>query len=155
MGTNAEIKIRRDKVAALTLQGYSAEQIAKVLKVTSRTIEKDREMHRKNWVQNFRKEPFEQALYKFSRQNDAVCKKAWTILEDTKDEKVKVRCIEAIDRAGERHVRILQSMGIIEHAPEKVELSGQVDVQRIVDIVKGVKDVKCVKGVKKEKGKKK
>lgn len=143
MGTNKEIAIRREKVAALTLQGFSASQIAKVLKVTSRTIEKDRENHRKNWTEKFKKEPFEKVLYSFSMQNDAVCKKAWKILEDSSEEKIKVKCLNTIDRCAERNVKILQSLGVVDQAPDKLELSGKISVQRILEIGRQVKKEKA------------
>jgi len=142
MGTNKEIEIRREKVAILTLQGFSASQIAKVLKVTPRTIEKDRENHRKNWTKKFKKEPFEKVLYSFSMQNDAVCKKAWKILENSSDEKIKIKCLNTIDRCAERNVKILQSLGVVDQAPDKLELSGKLTVQKIIEIGRQIKKEK-------------
>ncbi len=136
MGTNKEIMIRREKVALLTVQRFTASQIAKVMKVTSRTIENDRQMHRKNWLLKFRQEPFEKELYKFSTRTDAECREFWKILQDTKDENIKVRCLEGLGRGGEREIKIKQSLGVIRQAPEKVELSGSLTVVKAQELLK-------------------
>lgn len=128
MATNRLIRIRRDKVAVLTLQGFSAVNIAKVLKVAPRTIEKDREKHREEWARRFNKQSFEKALYSFMQHHEASFKEAWKLLEKTNNDSVKLGCINTINKNAESKIKILQSLGIIEQSPEKVELSGGVSL---------------------------
>ena len=104
MGTNKEIEIRREKVALLTVQRFSASQIAKVMGVNERTIERDREAHRRDWLKKFKKEPFEKALYKFSMRTNAECRKLWNILDKTKDESSKIRTATGAVTKGVGHL---------------------------------------------------
>jgi len=142
MATNRKINERREKVAKYTLKGFAASHIAKTLNVSESTIERDRKKHRQNWADNFKKESLEKAIYHFMMTHDEAFKIAWRVLEDTSDERIKLQCINTINRCLETKVKLLQSMGVIEQTPEKIELSGRISVQKIREISREVKKEK-------------
>jgi len=142
MGTTQVIKIRREKVALLTLQGFSASQIAPVMKVKQRTIEKDRQIHREEWAKKFKTQPFDKALYNFIMQRDATFKEAWKLMEATNNDNVKLGCINTINRSTESKIKVLQSLGVIDQAADKLEVSGNLSVQGMIDVIKKAREEK-------------
>ena len=125
MAGGMEIVERRDKVTKLVFEGLSSSEIAKALGVSHRQIERDRQQIRRFLIKEIREKSLEIVLSDFVLRFDGVYREARALYRKTKNESIKLGCLNLMERHEEAKIRILQSLGVLEKAAERVEIRGR------------------------------
>ena len=124
--TKKEIEERRDKVKTLVLEGLYSKEISRTLQVPVRTIERDRQKLREEIVGELAKKPLDKVLFEFLMRYDGIYRDARKTYRDTSNDNVKIGALNLMQKHEEAKIKILQSLGVLEKAAEKVHLSGDV-----------------------------
>jgi len=106
-----EIYLRLQKVWDLTLQGYTQEQIAEKLDVSTKTISRDAIEIKKDSIRWLDTLPRGQ-IQMYHRSNfetiERVIKELWQLFETTEDDKLKVKILKTIADNRKIHANLLE-----------------------------------------------
>ncbi len=106
-----ETYLRRQKVWDLTLQGFTQEQIAEKLDVSTKTISRDAIEIKKDSIRWMDTLPRGQ-IQMYHRSNfetiERVIKELWQLFETTEDDKLKVKILKAITENRRTHANLLE-----------------------------------------------
>jgi len=129
MATDAEIKERRRRTAALIFQGLPKtdvfEKVAEKYDCSPVTVKNDW-FNRKKWMREVWDLEDEQAII-----NDIIAETKWIkeryyqIYENTEHGNNKLGALKGIRQCNKDLIEILQDMGILTKEPNKVELTGK------------------------------
>jgi len=111
-----EMYLRKQKVWDLTLQGFSQEQIAEKLGVSSKTISRDIKEIKKDsvrWMDNLTRGQIQMYHRSNFETIEKVTKELWQILENTVDEKLKVKILKTIVDNRRLHANMLQHSDLV------------------------------------------
>ena len=96
-----EICTRQQKMMDLLLQGFSQEQIAEKLDVSTKTIQRDIAELRKGaveWMENLPRGEYQIRFRKIFQQHDKIINELWDLYDNTDDEKLKLKILETIGK---------------------------------------------------------
>ena len=106
-----EIYLRKQKVWDLTLQGFTHEQIAEKLDVSTKTISRDAKEIKKDAIRWMDTLPRGQ-IQIYHRSNfetiERVIKELWQLFESTDDDKLKVKILKTISENRMIHANLMQ-----------------------------------------------
>jgi len=106
-----EIHLRKQKVWDLTLQGFTQEEIAEKLDVSTKTISRDANEIKKDSIRWMDTLPRGQ-IQMYHRSNfetiERVIKELWKLFESTEDEKLKVKILKTIADNRKTHANLLE-----------------------------------------------
>jgi hypothetical protein len=104
---------------------WPLEQIAEVLQVSLRTIERDIQVIVECGCAigtDVMQEPLEQTVWEIMENYHERQMLRWQEFANAKDPKVKTGILNDVGTEEERHYKLLQSMGVILKAPEKLDV---------------------------------
>ncbi len=136
MSNKKKIEERREKVKTLVLEGLYTKEIARTLQVPVRTVERDRQKLREEIIGELAKKPLDKVLFEFLMRYDGIYRDARKTYRDTSNDNVKIGALNLMQKHEEAKIRILQSLGVLEEAPKRVELSGELTVVKAQEILK-------------------
>ncbi len=135
LGPNKKINDRRKKVLRLRfVKRWPVDQIAQVLDVSKRTVERDIEAiaeYGREIGTDVMKEPIEKTVWEIMENYHERQMLRWQEFANTKDTKIRAGILNDISNEDERHYKLLQSMGIVKKAPERLDVR---EVQSWADI---------------------
>jgi len=106
-----EIHLRKQKVWDLTLQGFTQEEIAEKLDVSTKTISRDAKEIKKDSIRWMDTLPRGQ-IQMYHRSNfetiERVIKELWKLFETTTDDKLKVKILKTIADNRKIHANLLE-----------------------------------------------
>ena len=106
-----DIYLRQQKVWDLMLQGFTQEEIAEKLDVSTKTISRDANEIKKDSIRWMDTLPRGQ-IQMYHRSNfetiERVIKELWKLFESTKDEKLKVKILKTIADNRKTHASLLE-----------------------------------------------
>lgn len=142
LGPNKKIVDRRRKVMRLRfVKRWPIDQIAEVLQVSPRTIERDIQAIVECGCKigaDAMQEPLEQTVWEIMENYHERQMLRWQEFANAKDPKVKANILNDIGSEEERHYKLLQSMGVVLKAPEKLDVR---EVQTWADLAAMVEAV--------------
>jgi len=105
-----EVYLRKQKVWDLTLQGFTQEEIAEKLDVSTKTISRDAKEIKKDSIRWMDTLPRGQ-IQMYHRSNfetiERVTKELWQLYETTNDDKLKVKILKTITENRKTHASLL------------------------------------------------
>jgi len=111
-----EIHLRKQKVWDLTLQGFTQEEIAEKLDVSTKTISRDAKEIKKDSIRWMDTLPRGQ-IQMYHRSNfetiERVIKELWKLFETTNDDKLKVKILKTIADNRKTHASLLESSDLM------------------------------------------
>ena len=128
MASMEEVEERRLKIKQLAIEGFSTQEIARLLKVSLRTIQYDTKKISREIFDDLRKDSVERILAQFLLKYDSIYKEARKTYRETTNDNVKIGALNLMQKHEEAKIRILQSLGFLDSAPEKIQLSGDVNL---------------------------
>ena len=112
----SEIFIRQQKVWNLFIQGFTQQQIADKLNVSTKTISRDFQQLKKESIEWMNALP-EGEIQLHHKKNfemiDRVIQELWKIFERTKDEKEKIRILNIIAQKSKLHTDMMDTKHIL------------------------------------------
>ena len=112
-------KIRQEKVKNLILQGHSQREIAELLKVNQRTIERDVVDIKKTILNEVRSNPIEEVLGDFIVTQTFIKRQLWQMYRETGDYRSRLNTLKLMHSVNVEYVKICQIIGLI--TPQKIE----------------------------------
>jgi len=105
-----EIHLRKQKVWDLTLQGFTQEEIAGKLDVSTKTISRDAKEIKKDSIRWMDTLPRGQ-IQMYHRSNfetiERVIKELWQLFETTEDDKLKIKILKTISENRKIHANLM------------------------------------------------
>lgn len=140
MASKKEIEERRDKVKKLILEGLYSKEIAKILKMSARQIERDRQIIKEEIMGELAKKPLDKVLFEFLMRYDGIYRDARKTFRDVTNDNAKIGALNLMQKHEEAKIRILQSLGVLDVVPDKLELSGTLTVTKARELLKEMRE---------------
>ena len=126
LGTKPDILERRQMVARLKfVKRWTNEQICTVLKISNKTLTRDLGLikaYGEDKGKDIMEEPLERILWELKENYNERQQLRWQEFSNAKKPNEKVRILNDIQAEEQQFNKMLQSMGVIYQAPEKVDL---------------------------------
>ena len=113
-----KVEIRRLKVKELIAKGLSSEQIAEQMNVSPITIRRDFQTIRKAFTENLSEE-VNFTIFKIDLGYQEANKAAWKILDESKDEHVKLKSLKTISHILSERANLLLKVGGFDSGEKK------------------------------------
>jgi len=114
--------IRQDAVRSLMVQGFKRHEIAKELDASYSTVDRALREVRNKIVKDLKNNTLDKVLSEFLLSYDKVYRETWKRYRDAEDERVAITALALLNKLFESRIKILQSLGIVEKAADKVDL---------------------------------
>ncbi|MDI3548144.1 MAG: hypothetical protein PWR10_1796 [Halanaerobiales bacterium] len=135
LGPNRKIIERRKKVMRLRfVKRWPIDQIAQVLDVSKRTIERDIQAiaeYGQAKGQDIMKQPLEKTVWEIVENHHERQMLRWQEYANAKDPRVKASILNDIGAEEEKHYKLLQSLGVVYKAPEQAVVTTETWEDRI------------------------
>ncbi len=136
-----EVEERRLKVKQLCIEGLSTQEIARLLKISLRTIQLDRKKINQGLFEDLKGNSVERILADFLLRYDNIYKEARKTYRDTSNDNAKIGALRIMAQQERDKLQALQSLGFLDRAADLVGFNGEkpISVQRIIEIARKVK----------------
>lgn len=135
LGSNKQIIDRRKKVMRLRfVKRWPIDQIAQVLSVSTRTIERDIKAiveHNNLVARDELKQPVERTLWEATANYHERQMLRWQEFANAKSPGVRNRILRDIQADDEQHYKLLQSLGVVEKVPDQSVVTTETWEERI------------------------
>lgn len=148
MATTEQILERREKVRKSLIEGFSQRSIAKALGVGSRTIAADVRGIQKQIKIEMKSDQREEFLMEFMLKYDDIYKKAANTYNNEANPNAKIGALRVMQSHFKEKVAILQSLGLIEKLPEKLDVTGRTLTEHEAILIAAAEYKKLVEGKK-------
>lgn len=127
---NMKYPKRRTLIKKYKIRGMSNADLATLFSKSESTIEKDMQAIKKEvWASLETDQGSEEVLKAIYAElrivNDEVVETTWNLASETKQDSVKLGCLKLIRESQSDVIKVMQSLGIINEATKKVEVSLQ------------------------------
>jgi len=119
----AKVVLRREKIKKMIVRGIPNAKIIETLKVAQPTFYNDLKEIREEINASLRTEPIEKILMELILTTDTSLSELWSLYYRTENDNVKLGAQNSIIKVMSEKIKILQSLGIIREAPQKIELN--------------------------------
>lgn len=143
--TKEEIEKRLEKVEFLLLNGFSCKMIAEQVGMSKRQVERHRKTIRKRNLELFRKSSPEDRLADIHADIQIIRNQAMKIANSDEQGHTKVQALSLLQRQVDSKFNQYKDLGYIDVLPQRIELSGNISVQRILEISREVQKKKKAK----------
>lgn len=139
-----EIEKRRERLVSLLASGItSPTQLAPLLGVARKTVYEDLKALRKN-IKALRDEQVDELYFTLEINRKALTKQLWGLISKTDADNIKLGAINSAVRLQAEHIGLLQSLGYIEKAPEKIDIvETRGDIQQVLKRLREIEDKKA------------
>ncbi|WP_457556333.1 helix-turn-helix domain-containing protein [Candidatus Pyrohabitans sp.] len=134
-----KLALRRRKVLELLAQGYSQVEIAEKLGVHRNTVGRDIKAIGEQLTKDLQRDG-SRAIVRFLASFDAAFRRLIKLYDEAETVNEKRLILKDIREAAEQRVRILQSLGLIAKAPEKIEHMGEVKAKHEFDLFEKIEE---------------
>lgn len=135
LGPNRKIIDRRKKVMRLRfVKRWPIDQIAQVLDVSTRTIERDIKAiveHNNIVARDELSQPVERTLWEATENYYERQMLRWQEFANAKDPGIKNRILRDIQADDEQHYKLLQSLGVVERVPDQAVVTTESWEERV------------------------
>jgi len=125
MARKKEIEERRLKVKQLSIEGLSTQEIARLLKISLRTIQLDRKKINQDLFEDLKGNSVERILADFLLRYDSIYKEARKTYRDTSNDNAKIGALRIMAQQEKDKVQMLQTLGFLEKAVDMVGFNGE------------------------------
>lgn len=140
MASRQRVEERREKVRQLVLEGATSKEIANSLKVTIHTIGKDRRKIKQDIISELRKDTIENILAEFLLKYDGIYREARRTYRATTNDNTKINALNLMQRHEEKKILILQSLGVLESVPTRLQVSSEENNFSVVEALKRIRE---------------
>jgi len=120
MTRKKEVAERRLKVKQLAIEGLSTQEIARLLKISLRTIQLDRKKVNQDLFEDLKGNSVERILGDFLLRYDSIYKEARKTYRDTSNDNAKIGALRIMAQQERDKVQMLQTLGFLERAVDMV-----------------------------------
>lgn len=109
-----QLEERRLKVKSLIVRGYTSFEIAKVLKVSTATMDRDIIAIKNEIKKKLKTNTVENLIFEVGLQTDEIIKQFWKVYTTTVYDNAKLGALNGITRQIDIKIGMLQKLGILE-----------------------------------------
>jgi predicted DNA-binding protein YlxM (UPF0122 family) len=126
-------KKRRSLVKRYMVRGWSADDLAELFSMSKSSIEKDMKKIREQLWRDVQSDEGAQRLLEYivaelRLRGEEIDRELWQLYFKTRNDAVKLGCLKALEERNYKYVSVMQSLGLLKKAPEKLEVESTMEV---------------------------
>lgn len=128
MGIKMTLKaeMRRERIKRYIATGLTPREMAELEKINVATISRDMKALKEQILKEVEKKDITGLLLHLKSTKETSLRELWKLYRETKHPHLKLGCLKQINQLLAEEVEISQRLGVLEKAPEKIEVSGSI-----------------------------